>query len=122
MSLGEWEKAKSDVDFLLDLYPQDPNLHYLLGLINIHSGSIVEGLKDISIAQSFLGNQSEPAYILASSQGIAKQENYSQALENLNSALQLDNKYTYGYLLKARMNMNVQKFQEVKTSYEAALR
>ncbi len=116
MSLGEWEKAKSDVDFLLDLYPQDPNLHYLLGLINIHSGSIVEGLKDISIAQSFLGNQSEPAYILASSQGIAKQENYSQALENLNSALQLDNKYTYGYLLKARMNMNVQNFQEVKTS------
>ena len=122
MSLGEWEKAKSDVDFLLDSYPQDPNLHYLLGLINIHSGSIVEGLKDISIAQSFLGNQSEPAYILASSQGIAKQENYSQALENLNSALQLDNKYTYGYLLKARMNMNVQNFQEVKTSYEAALR
>ncbi|GIS68377.1 MAG: hypothetical protein CM1200mP7_3260 [Chloroflexota bacterium] len=107
---------------MLDLYPQDPNLHYLLGLINIHSGSIVEGLKDISIAQSFLGNQSEPAYILASSQGIAKQENYSQALENLNSALQLDNKYTYGYLLKARMNMNVQNFQEVKTSYEAALR
>ncbi|MBK15139.1 MAG: hypothetical protein CL770_00420 [Chloroflexi bacterium] len=122
MSLGEWGKAKSDVDFLLDLYPQDPNLHYLLGLINIHSGSIAEGLKDISIAQSFLGNQSEPAYILASSQGMAKQENYSQALENLNSALQLDNKYTYGYLLKARMNMNVQNFQEAKTSYEAALR
>ena len=83
MSLGEWGKAKSDVDFLLDLYPQDPNLHYLLGLINIHSGSIAEGLKDISIAQSFLGNQSEPAYILASSQGMAKQENYSQALEIL---------------------------------------
>ena len=122
MSLGEWVKAKDDLNFLLDLYPQDPNLHYLLGLVNINSGSTVVGLENISLAQSLIGNKTEPSYILATSQGIAKQENYSQALENLTSALQLDDKYTYGYLLKARLNMHLQNFQEVKTSYETALR
>ena len=122
MSLGEWEKAKTDVKLLLNLYPQDPNLHYLLGLININSGLTEEGIKNISLAQNLLGGISEPSYILAISQALAKQKDYSTALENLNLALQLDDKYTYAYLLKARINMNLQNIQEVKTSYETALR
>jgi len=122
MALGEWEKAKTDVEFLLNFYPQDPNLHYLLGLININSGLTEEGIKNIYIAQTLLGDISEPSYILAISQAIAKQKDYSTALENLNLALELDDKYTYGYLLKARINMNLKNIEEVKTSYETALR
>ena len=45
-----------------------------------------------------------------------------KALENINIALQSNDKYTYAYLLKARINMLLQNFDEAKYSYEAALR
>ncbi|MQG18340.1 MAG: tetratricopeptide repeat protein [SAR202 cluster bacterium] len=122
ISLGEWEQANNDIQLLLDSNPQDPQLHYFSGLIKINSGAIEEGIKNISLAQNLLGEINEPSYSLAISQARLKQKDYPKALENINIALQSNDKYTYAYLLKARINMLLQNFDEAKYSYEAALR
>ncbi|MFC2098895.1 tetratricopeptide repeat protein [Bacteroidota bacterium] len=106
MQFDDYEGGQKDLNFALSVNPDDPETYYYLGvLMNDH-------IKQPAMAREYLNNAIElddyhARYFYERSKAAYKMLDYNEALEDINTAIQLDHRKGDFYALRGNIKINL---------------
>ena len=118
--MGELKDALDLADEAIKNSPSDPNFYYSRGIINLERGKYVKASEDFDQDLS-LGDKNEFRNFLY--RGVAKLnlQEYDEALEDLNMAVDLDSKSASAYHTRGRIYYEKREYEDAIKDFETSL-
>lgn len=118
--LKEYDASRKTFGKLLERYPNYDNAYVGRARLNILTGDTVAALADLDRATS-LNKNLVNAYVLRADISIKKEQNYAQALSDMNEAIKLQPRFAGFFINRAFLRYNLDDYFGAMADYDYAI-
>lgn len=118
--MEDYDASRNTFTELLKKYPNYDNAYVGRARLNILTGDTVAAIADLDRATSINKNLVN-AYVLRADISIKKEQNYAQALEDMNEAIKLQPKFAGFFINRAFLRYNLDDYFGAMADYDYAI-
>ncbi|MDE7153867.1 MAG: tetratricopeptide repeat protein [Muribaculaceae bacterium] len=118
--MEDYEASRNTFSKLLERYPKYDNAYVGRARLNILTGDTVAALADLDRATS-LNKNLVNAYVLRADISIKKEQNYKQALDDMNEAIKLQPRFAGFFINRAFLRYNLDDYFGAMADYDYAI-
>lgn len=118
--MKDYDASRNTFARLLEKYPNYDNAYVGRGRLNILTGDTVAAMADLDKAIS-LNKNLVNAYVLRADISIKKEQNYAQALADMNEAIKLQPRYAGFFINRAFLRYNLDDYFGAMADYDYAI-